>query len=1047
METATTKTKKRHRPFRVKTGCIVATRINPQLLAPHVSFQITYHPPPPPSTTTSTTNGAGTSAASTTPSPTTTTATTATTMIQYTRDAYHMVWTEPVPHRDWYWALIGKRIRCCYHHGAAAAAAAAAVVEVPPPNGTASTPTTTKENKKNRTTTTTFDGEVIRWFHSPPATHHPPPQPQHQHYQDVELLMDATTWSQLPFRLPQEDPIVSSSPKEQKSWELEQRVARGSGGDPQQRLVSVRITLLLGQNHHHHDFDDHRHDDTTSHPVVTTTVPVVIQKWAVQKCVPIAWGTKSTNSTIQKTAVLPSENGHHNGNHQSATLSSPSPSPSSTKGKLQQKQDALKRENHNHNGVGESMKHENGNQNNTTTMKHISNVVRNRVHHKKTYPSSSSVQYIGDGNDTPEQQIHNWRFFAGRYHDVLYQSHPFTPSITAPLASSSASLLSCGLVGEVIRVDPNAAPSVTLAMVTIRRMILPEHTRNGRRFTRLHEWNDIYTDYDHTHIRATNDVTITIPIEQLIVVSRSAAKHQSNPLGDNNNNDDAVAVRYAYSWAYNVYIPHKVGSDHESAATNDRSDLLSLRYCHRCRRSSSNPTTTRMIICDSVDCPLSQHGSEDTSMDTQPCVAWCQECMDELRSNGADDAGLLLPCCGNQCDCSICTTNREKESQHWLYTQLCKRTKKVCLRTHSDDKKLTIDDSLSFSASMIHSMRDRSSHLDTNISYFTLPVPHAKAKTRVIRRTIRTRKPQHATKPSRVTAKATINFEKSKPTQRKVVRDKETTSVKVADSLAIEKSPLILKRNHCAREIVYNGTKKYSFKSWIEEDRSSSQMILEKPRSIRSLQESNTRLISEQKDEVAKTSSSNRAARASQRRLLRDVASLGITSPSYLALVDTLANREPQLRFDRSSIHAWGVFADTAISSGEMIVEYRGELIGNAVAELREKEYEAAKIGSDYMFRIDALNVCDATKQGNVARFINASCDPNCYTKIITFDGLKRIVIYAKKDIQSGDELCYDYKFPIEYDETKRIPCHCGARECRGYMNWVSGVWMHLHLY
>ena len=116
---------------------------------------------------------------------------------------------------------------------------------------------------------------------------------------------------------------------------------------------------------------------------------------------------------------------------------------------------------------------------------------------------------------------------------------------------------------------------------------------------------------------------------------------------------------------------------------------------------------------------------------------------------------------------------------------------------------------------------------------------------------------------------------------------------------------------------------------------------------------------------------------------------------------------------------------------------YRGELIGNAMAEKREREYELAKIGSDYMFRIDGLTVCDATKQGNVARFINASCDPNCYTKIITLDGKQRIVIYAKKDIKVGEELCYDYKFSLEDDESKRIPCCCGAPECKGFMNWV----------
>jgi histone-lysine N-methyltransferase SETD1 len=136
-----------------------------------------------------------------------------------------------------------------------------------------------------------------------------------------------------------------------------------------------------------------------------------------------------------------------------------------------------------------------------------------------------------------------------------------------------------------------------------------------------------------------------------------------------------------------------------------------------------------------------------------------------------------------------------------------------------------------------------------------------------------------------------------------------------------------------------------------------------------------------------------RAARANQRRIYKDVAALGATSLG----LDLLAGCEQKLRFDRSGIHAWGVFADEPITSGDMIVEYRGELIGNAMAEKREIEYEKANIGSDYMFRVDAHVVCDATKQGNVARFINASCDPNCYTKTITVDGCKRIVIYAKR--------------------------------------------------
>jgi hypothetical protein len=205
----------------------------------------------------------------------------------------------------------------------------------------------------------------------------------------------------------------------------------------------------------------------------------------------------------------------------------------------------------------------------------------------------------------------------------------------------------------------------------------------------------------------------------------------------------------------------------------------------------------------------------------------------------------------------------------------------------------------------------------------------------------------------------------------------------------------------------------------------------DKPRNLR--EHMADRSLSENDREEKLTT--GRAARANQRRVMKDVASFGATTS---LAVDTLASREPQLRFGRSGIHAWGVFADEDIASGEMIVEYRGVLIGSAIAERREKEYEVAKIGSDYMFRIDAQSVCDATKEGNVARFINACCEPNCFTKIITLDGNKRIVIYAKRDINAGEELCYDYKFPLEYDVSKRIPCHCGARECRGFMNWVS---------
>ena len=66
-------------------------------------------------------------------------------------------------------------------------------------------------------------------------------------------------------------------------------------------------------------------------------------------------------------------------------------------------------------------------------------------------------------------------------------------------------------------------------------------------------------------------------------------------------------------------------------------------------------------------------------------------------------------------------------------------------------------------------------------------------------------------------------------------------------------------------------------------------------------------------------------------------------------------------------------------------------------------------IGS-YMFRIDSSSVVDATKQGSIARYVNHSCEPNCASRIITFEGKKKIVIFAQQDIAVGEELTYDYQ-------------------------------------
>ncbi|ORX66278.1 SET domain-containing protein [Linderina pennispora] len=189
---------------------------------------------------------------------------------------------------------------------------------------------------------------------------------------------------------------------------------------------------------------------------------------------------------------------------------------------------------------------------------------------------------------------------------------------------------------------------------------------------------------------------------------------------------------------------------------------------------------------------------------------------------------------------------------------------------------------------------------------------------------------------------------------------------------------------------------------------------------------------------AAAGSSSSRTHRAANRKLRAEF-SLGGSSNSHgggdgsdLLRFNQLESRTKKLRFSKSAIHDWGLFASEPIYQGEFVIEYIGERFRGALEDIREAQYEYEGIGSSYLFRIDSETVLDATKCGNVARFINHSCDPNCFAKTIVADGTKRIVIYASQDINVGEEVTYDYKFP---PEDIKIPCLCGSVNCRGYLN------------
>ena len=118
----------------------------------------------------------------------------------------------------------------------------------------------------------------------------------------------------------------------------------------------------------------------------------------------------------------------------------------------------------------------------------------------------------------------------------------------------------------------------------------------------------------------------------------------------------------------------------------------------------------------------------------------------------------------------------------------------------------------------------------------------------------------------------------------------------------------------------------------------------------------------------------------------------------------------------RSKIHQWGVYATAPISKNTRIVDYAGEKISNQESLRRERRYinNGRHI---WCFKLTNRTVIDASVGGNVARFVNHACRPNCYIDI------KKGVIWirAARNIRKGDEITYDYNT----DGEGLIECRC----------------------
>lgn len=153
---------------------------------------------------------------------------------------------------------------------------------------------------------------------------------------------------------------------------------------------------------------------------------------------------------------------------------------------------------------------------------------------------------------------------------------------------------------------------------------------------------------------------------------------------------------------------------------------------------------------------------------------------------------------------------------------------------------------------------------------------------------------------------------------------------------------------------------------------------------------------------------------------------------------------EPKLKIARrrSPIHGNGVVATARIKKGEPIVEYKGRIISHDDADAQY--HGDVGSGHTFLFTLNDEWIVDANVRGNIAKWINTSCDPNAIAFIHSEEKKDpdpkkdRVIIEALRTIEPGEEITYDYGFEFDVPYTPELlkvwACRCGSPKCTGSM-------------
>ncbi|XP_063369340.1 uncharacterized protein LOC134657707 [Cydia amplana] len=140
----------------------------------------------------------------------------------------------------------------------------------------------------------------------------------------------------------------------------------------------------------------------------------------------------------------------------------------------------------------------------------------------------------------------------------------------------------------------------------------------------------------------------------------------------------------------------------------------------------------------------------------------------------------------------------------------------------------------------------------------------------------------------------------------------------------------------------------------------------------------------------------------------------------------------PRLQAYRTPHRGWGLRTLQDIKQGQFVIEYVGELID--MEEFRRRMCRKHEIRDEnfYFLTLDKERMIDAGPKGNLARFMNHCCEPNCETQKWTVLGDVRVGLFALYDIPANSEVTFNYNLECAGIEKKR--CLCGAKRCSGYI-------------